>query len=109
MKSGSAMTSVGAVLDAVSAIADYAVQKETYEADCRIREELERYRQGLFESDSLRCRGVVVELAVCKTKYRLLQTKVMRLHSDVRGAFEPLLDELQKRIESLRCQHKRQM
>jgi len=93
---------VGAVLDAVSAIADYAAQKTSYEADCRVREELERYRKELFEAESVKSRTTVVELAVCKTKHQLLMGKVARLPSDVRAAFDPLLRMLAERMDVLR-------
>lgn len=100
-------TGVGAVLDAVSAIADYAAQKKSYEADCRVREELERYRKELFEADSEKCRTAVVELAVCKKKYQLLSDKVAQLPSGVRVAFDPLLRMLTDRMDVLRGERRR--
>jgi len=97
---------IAAVIDAIGELVDYACARERFEADQRVREEMGRLRAEIFKSDSDKSRSIVVELAICKTKFQLLQGKVSRLAPDVRLVFESLLDGLRDRIDALRSERR---
>ncbi len=97
---------IDAVIAAVGDFVDYRRQQARFEADERVRAEVERFRAGLFAAGSAKSCETVRDLAVTKAKLRLLRQKVSRLSADVQAVFDPLLTELQERIEELRKRRK---
>ncbi len=93
---------INVAIEAIGRLVDYAKQKAVFEADKKIREELEHYRSELFAADSSKSCAITTDLAVTKTKFRLLRQKVTRLPADVQAVFAPLLAELAERIDELR-------
>lgn len=97
---------VDVAIEAIGRLVDYAKQKALFEAGKKIREELERYRSELFAADSGKSCAITTDLAVTKTKFRLLRQKVSRLPADIQAVFAPLLAELAERIDELRKRRK---
>ena len=95
-------TGIGAVLDAVEDIVDYASRKAAYEADQRIRSEIDRMRGALFAADSDKSCALTTELAISKLKYKCLRKRISELHPEYQKVFAVLLAELQIRIDNLR-------
>lgn len=98
--------SIGAIVEAIGEIVAYARQKALYEADCRVREELEHMRKAAFACQVERCRVATIDLARSKRKLVLLSKEVSRIPSALKVLIEPLVAELEARVEILRQLHR---
>ena len=94
------------VTDAVAQIVAYGRQKAIYEADCRVRAEMERARGALFDLESTKCRMATVELTLCKRKLERLQKSMEGLPEGLLKLITPLTDRLAGRIETMRSLRK---
>ena len=94
--------SVGAIVEAVAELVAYARQKALYEADCRVRDELERMRRVMYARDTMQCRMATIELARCKAKIERLRKEISNVPKSLKDLFEPLLAELELRVSAFR-------
>ena len=94
------------ITDAVAQILVYGKQKAIYEADCRVRAEMERARDALFDLESTKCRMATVELARCKLKLERLRKSMEGLPEGLLKLITPLTDRLAGRIETMRALRK---
>ena len=93
------------IVESVGGIVAYARQKALYEADCRVREELERMRRIMYTCESVQCRKATVELARCKVKLKHLRGEVDKVPIALKVLFNPLVSDLESRIIAFRKAH----
>lgn len=89
-------------LSCLSEVLAYSKQKALYEADCRVRESLEKLRSVVFGAKAAEEREVVVDLARCKLKLAHLERCVAKMPAPLQNLVSPLLHELKTHIEGLR-------
>ncbi len=89
-------------MEAVAQVLDYVRQRALYEADCQVREQLDRAREALFRNDSSRCRLATTELAKCKFKLKRIRRMSESLPESLSKLFSQLIDALERRIDECR-------
>lgn len=90
------------IVDAVGEILSYCRTKALYEADCRVREEMARAREALFQAKSRKCMVVTVELARSKARLSRLKRMVAEAPESVRSLLDGLVIDLEDHIAALR-------
>lgn len=90
------------LLSAVTEIIDFAKEQALYDVQCRVNEQLAKWRQGKFASDAGFMHKVTLDLASVKLKLDLLKARIVGYPEEMRAALEPLFSEGQARIDELR-------
>lgn len=90
----------------VRVISDYSRQKALCEADCRVRDELERARLAVYRFDSAQSRMSTIELNRCKCKLELLQRDIQRFSDEVQSKYKLFINQLKSRIREMRARRR---
>lgn len=94
------MNSLLVIIDSIEELYRYRQQKTLYECECMIKSKRAELRRIDYQCQVVKERELILELSKCKMKYNLLKEQVIK--DECYKLFEPLLNELEERIEELR-------
>ena len=104
--SGANQGVVLALLENITEIVRYNVQKSRYECALALQEQMRKLRETNFQAEAKTCLALTTMLAKCKAKMKCLETIIATYPSDIRDVWSPLVNELQAKINDLRIKRK---
>ena len=100
----SGQSSLELLVDSITAVVQYSVQKTKYECAQIVRQKVNELRRFSFDANAKEFGTITVQLNCYKMKLQCLKVEVEHYPADRREVWQPLIDALEQKVASIRNQ-----